>query len=77
MFLTPHHLGIALEYADGGDLSEFIDERAQRGVRVEGAHVPVSTVYLPLFIEALCISKHIFSAEFSNHLSRTLCRHCP
>ena len=32
VFLTPHHLGIALEYANGGDLSEFIDERSLRGV---------------------------------------------
>ena len=33
VFLTTHHLAIALEYADAGDLSEFIDERAQQGVR--------------------------------------------
>ena len=32
MFLTKHHLGIALEYADGGDLSEYIDNHAQQGV---------------------------------------------
>lgn len=31
VFLTEHHLGIALEYADGGDLSEYIDDRAQNG----------------------------------------------
>ena len=24
-FLTPHHLGIAMEFADGGDLLDFID----------------------------------------------------
>ena len=41
VFLTKHHLAIALEYADGGDLSEFIDERAQQGVRPEPAiHLP-------------------------------------
>lgn len=34
VFLTPNHLGIALEYADGGDLSEYIDNQAQLGVRV-------------------------------------------
>jgi hypothetical protein len=32
VFLTKHHLGIALEYADGGDLSEYIDNHAQQGV---------------------------------------------
>mmetsp|Transcript_7196 Transcript_7196/g.21173 ORF Transcript_7196/g.21173 Transcript_7196/m.21173 type:complete len:450 (-) Transcript_7196:3238-4587(-) len=31
VFLTTHHLGIALEYADGGDLSEYIDNHAQNG----------------------------------------------
>jgi hypothetical protein len=36
VFLTKHHLGIALEYADGGDLSEYIDNHAQQGV--SGAH---------------------------------------
>ncbi len=24
-FLTPHHLGIAMEFADSGDLLDFID----------------------------------------------------
>ena len=31
-FLTPHHLGIAMEYADGGDLLDFIDTFAARGL---------------------------------------------
>jgi hypothetical protein len=34
VFLTKQHLGIALEYADGGDLSEYIDNHAQQGVRI-------------------------------------------
>jgi len=34
VFLTSHHLGIAMEYADGGDLSQYIDDESQRGVRV-------------------------------------------
>ncbi len=34
VFLTAHHLGVALEYADGGDLSEYIDNHAQNGVRL-------------------------------------------
>lgn len=36
VFLTTHHLGIALEYADGGDLSEYIDNHAQQGVSTSG-----------------------------------------
>lgn len=44
VFLTPHHLGIALEYANGGDLSEFIDERSLRGVSIIGSpNMPFST----------------------------------
>ena len=33
VFLTEHHLAVAMEYADGGDLSEYIDQQYQRGVR--------------------------------------------
>lgn len=33
VFLTSHHLGIAMEYADGGDLSQYIDDQSQQGVR--------------------------------------------
>ena len=32
VFLTSHHLGIAMEYADGGDLSQYIDDQSQQGV---------------------------------------------
>ena len=31
-FLTPHHLGIAMEFADGGDLLDFIDTFAGAGL---------------------------------------------
>ena len=33
VFLTEQHLAVAMEYADGGDLSEYIDQQYQRGVR--------------------------------------------
>ncbi len=33
VFLTTKYLGIAMEYADGGDVSQFIDEQSARGVR--------------------------------------------
>ncbi len=33
VFPTMHHLGIVMEYASGGDLSELIDDRSQQGVR--------------------------------------------
>lgn len=32
VFLTQKHLGIAMEYADGGDLSQFIDQQTSQGV---------------------------------------------
>ena len=32
-FLTPHHLGIAMEFADGGDLLDFIDTFADVGLQ--------------------------------------------
>lgn len=33
VFLTPHHIGIVMEYATGGDLSEYIDRNAQLDIR--------------------------------------------
>jgi len=35
VFLTPHHLAIAMEYAPGGDLSLLVDQCRARGVRRE------------------------------------------
>ena len=32
VFLTSHYLGIAMEYADGGDLSQYIDGQTARGI---------------------------------------------
>ena len=32
VFLTPHHLAIAMEYAPGGDLSLLVDQCRARGV---------------------------------------------
>ena len=34
VFLTPHHLAIAMEYAPGGDLSLLVDQCRARGVRL-------------------------------------------
>lgn len=31
--MTPHHLAIAMEYAPGGDLSEYVDACKRAGVR--------------------------------------------
>lgn len=39
VFLTSHHLGIAMEYADGGDLSQYIDDQSQQGVRIVFCHL--------------------------------------
>ena len=36
VFLTPHHLAIAMEYAPGGDLSLLVDQCRARGVRAHG-----------------------------------------
>ena len=33
VFLTPHHLAIAMEYAAGGDLSEYVQANKLPGVR--------------------------------------------
>jgi serine/threonine protein kinase len=33
VFLTRKYLGIVMEYADGGDLSQFIDQQTSQGVR--------------------------------------------
>ena len=33
VFLTPYHLGIAMEYANGGDLSDYIADHVNRKVR--------------------------------------------
>ena len=30
--MTPHHLAIAMEYAPGGDLSEYVDACKRAGV---------------------------------------------
>jgi len=32
VFLTPHHLAIAMEYAAGGDLSEYVQANKLPGV---------------------------------------------
>ena len=32
VFLTADYLAVAMEYADGGDLSEHIDQQYQKGV---------------------------------------------
>lgn len=32
VFLTQEYLAVAMEYADGGDLSEYIDQQYQKGV---------------------------------------------
>lgn len=32
VFLTSDYLAVAMEYADGGDLSEHIDQQYQKGV---------------------------------------------
>ena len=32
VFLTPYHLGIAMEYANGGDLSDYIADHVNRKV---------------------------------------------
>jgi hypothetical protein len=45
VFLTTHHLGIALEYADGGDLSEYIDNHAQQGVSMRSSSACACSVY--------------------------------
>lgn len=34
VFLTAHHLAIAMEYISGDDLSQLIDAQWQRGVRL-------------------------------------------
>ena len=33
VFLTPYHLGIAMEYANGGDLSDYIADHVNRKVQ--------------------------------------------
>ncbi len=33
VFMTQHHLAIAMEYAPGGDLSEYVDACKRAGVR--------------------------------------------
>ena len=43
-FLTPHHLGIAMEYADSGDLLDFIDTFAVQVGRAQNrCFIDVST----------------------------------
>ena len=37
VFLTPHHLAIAMEYAPGGDLSLLVDQCRARGVSADSA----------------------------------------
>ena len=37
VFLTPYHLGIAMEYANGGDLSDYIADHVNRKVRSQTA----------------------------------------
>ncbi len=32
VFLTPYHLGIAMEYSNGGDLSDYIADHVNRKV---------------------------------------------
>ena len=43
VFLTQHHLGIAMEYAPGGDLAQFVQQNRLPGVR---ASPPYCTVLL-------------------------------
>jgi serine/threonine protein kinase len=50
VFLTEHHLAVAMEYADGGDLSEYIDQQYQRGVRQRPRPLAVA----PLLGRACC-----------------------
>ena len=33
MFLTQHHLGIAMEFVEGGDLAQYVQEHRMPGVR--------------------------------------------
>ena len=42
VFLTADYLAVAMEYADGGDLSEHIDQQYQKGVSGT-SHNPVLT----------------------------------
>jgi hypothetical protein len=37
VFLTADYLAVAMEYADGGDVSEHIDQQYQKGVSVLAA----------------------------------------
>ncbi len=33
VFLTQHHLGIAMEFVEGGDLAQYVQEHRMPGVR--------------------------------------------
>ena len=43
VFMTPYHLAIAMEYAPGGDLSEYVDACKRAGVRFGSPRV-LSTI---------------------------------
>ena len=43
VFLTPHHLGIAMEYVDGGDLAQWVQMHRIPDVRAGCDVVPNAT----------------------------------